>query len=129
MTPKRSRPKFILELIVIAFISPTLFVAESFALSEQAELQNRALAQKIMSRVKPGQEWITGGCMIVSVSEVEAIANGSKSGFDANALLWPDGIVPYSINPTGIDDGTIDSKGNVAMGRREAIRQALDASV
>ncbi|MCA9439660.1 MAG: chitobiase/beta-hexosaminidase C-terminal domain-containing protein [Candidatus Omnitrophica bacterium] len=127
MTPKRSRPKFILELIVIAFISPTLFVAESFALSEQAELQNRALAQKIMSRVKPGQEWITGGCMIVSVSEVEAIANGSKSGFDANALLWPDGIVPYSINPTGIDDGTIDSKGNVAMGRREAIRQALDA--
>ena len=128
--PKIAHPFSAIAITLALVLSSAVFSASSEAKEprSKAELEaaNRALAKKILSRVKPGQQVVEGGCMSLRVDMIRAIADGTKSGFRATAVLWPDGIVPYTFNPPGIDDGTTDANGNTAMGRKEQIREALD---
>jgi hypothetical protein len=93
---------------------------------------NRALVEKILSTLEPGQEVVEFGCMSLHVDQLRALGGLDKTGFimdsgipEAN-FFWPNGVVHFTINPPGIEDGTIDADGNVASGRREVIREAMD---
>ncbi|MCA9426768.1 MAG: hypothetical protein KC994_16930, partial [Candidatus Omnitrophica bacterium] len=101
---------------------------------EQRQLQSRALNQKIIESLDPEQEYVNMGCYRMRVEQFINLfgSQDQKGSFGPNAFLgdislWTDGIVPFTINPAGIEEGSLDANGNTITGREQMIHDAMEA--
>jgi len=117
----------------LSCLCPEALAEKGNASSERVAANNQALARKILNEMEPGEELVTLGCMVFHIEQIRALAGEGKAAFIQEAdvpdvtFYWPDGIVPYTFDPAGIEDGTIDALGRTAMGRKELIREAIAA--
>jgi len=127
----QAKSRVLIALILALSFHVAVTPGHAKGLTDEQVAQNQALARKLLKNLKPGQRSINLGCMDLHVDQLRRLASGEKASFIMDTGIpgvtryWPNGNVPYMFNPPGIEDGTTDAQGRIAMGRKEVVREAM----